>query len=139
MSKLQVGAAAVAVLVVATTALAGAAATRPLGKNKRRPAVSFTLRGHVGGLFPGASRRLVIAVHNRSRRSLRVRSITTRVRDAKRGCRARNLRVSAFRGRLRIGPRRSRRVAVRVRMLPSAPAACQGAVFRLAFRGRATR
>jgi hypothetical protein len=100
---------------------------------------AFTLTGSVGGLYPGASRRLVIVVRNRDRTSLRVRSITTRVRDAKPGCRAGNLRVSAFRGRLRVGAGRSRRVAVRARMPSDSPSACQGAVFPLVFRGRATR
>jgi hypothetical protein len=131
--------AAVSAAVAAATALGGAAAEGSHGSHRGRGAATFSLRGHVGGLFPGAEKRLVIAVHNRSRRSLRVRSITTRVRDGKRGCSAGNLRVSAFRGRLRVGAGRSRRVAVRVRMLPTAPAACQGAVFPLAFRGRATR
>jgi hypothetical protein len=133
---------AVAITVAATaaaTVLTGAAAQGSSGSGRHRVASTFTLRGHVVELYPGARTRLVIAVHNRGRRSVRVRSITTRVRDAKPGCSAKNLRVAAFRGRLRVGAGRWRTVSVSVRMLPTTPVACQGAVFPLAFRGRATR
>lgn len=75
----------------------------PLHPARHRVATTFTLRGHVSGLFPGASTQLVIVVRNRSRRSLRVRSVTMRVRDAKPGWSAKNLRASAFRGRLWFG------------------------------------
>lgn len=70
--------------------------------------------------------------------SLRPRSVTTRVRDASRACRARNVSVSAYRGRLRIRARGSRRVRVTVLMRADSPSACRGAVFPLAFRGFAT-
>jgi hypothetical protein len=137
-SGLGPAAGVVASAVVAATALTGAAATGSLGSGRAPVGSGFTLRGHVGGLYPGASKRLVVAVHNRSRRPLRIRSITTRVRAARRGCGARNVRVSSFRGRVRVGAGRTRRVAVRVRMLSTSPPACQGAVFPLVFRGRAT-
>jgi hypothetical protein len=137
-SRHVLGAAAIAAAAVAAAALTGAAANS-VGSDRVKPAGGFTLRGHVGGLYPGARRRLVLVVHNRSRRPLRVRSITTRVRNPKPGCSAANLHVSAFRGPLRVGPGRSRRVAVSVRMLLSSPGACQGAVFPLVFHGRATQ
>jgi hypothetical protein len=98
----------------------------------------LTLTGHVAGLYPGARRRLTIVVRSRTQRALRIRSVTTRVRDAGPACRRRNLRVSSFRGRLRVRPRRARRIAVTVSMRRDAPNACQGALFPLVFRGRAT-
>jgi hypothetical protein len=139
MSGHGLGVSAIAAIAAAVTALTGAAATGSLGSGHGMAAGEFTLRGHVRGLYPGARRRLVVVVHNRGRRPLRVRSITARVRSANRACGARNLRVSPFRGRLLVRGRQSRRVAVTVWMLPESPAACQGAVFPLVFRGRATK
>jgi hypothetical protein len=131
---------ALALVVAAVLVLTAAGALGSLGHGKRKHSKSaFTMRGHVSGLYPGARKRLSIVVRNRSRRALRVRSISTRVRPARRGCGARNVRVARFRGRLRVGPHRSRRVSVAIRMLRSAPQACQKATFRLQFRGRAVR
>ena len=102
---------AAAVTAAAATTLVGAAATNSINSGDRL-APGFTLHGHVSGLYPGARRRLVIVVRNRDPRPLRLRSITTRVKDAKPGCTARNLRISAFRGRLRVGSGQARHVAV---------------------------
>jgi hypothetical protein len=139
LSRPRVGVWSIVAAVVAATALTGAAASGYPGSHKGRARARFTLRGHVAGLYPGASKRLVVAVHNRARRPLRVRSITTHVGNASAGCRRANLRVSAFRGRLLVGPGRTRRVALRARMREASPDACQGAVFPLRFHGRATR
>jgi hypothetical protein len=133
------GVLAAAALVAAVAALTGASALGSSESNHHRISSTFTLRGHVDGLYPGARVRLLIAVHNRGRRPLRVRSITTRVRDAKPGCSAKNLQIGRYRGRLRVEARHWRNVSVSVRMLPTTPVACQGALFPLAFRGRATR
>ncbi len=133
---------AVAITVAATaaaTVLTGAAAQGSSRSRDSRVASTFTLHGRVVGLYPGARTRLVIAVHNRGRRRLRVHSITTRARDAKPGCSAKNVRVAAFHGRLPVGAGRWRNVTVSVRMLPTTAVACQGAVFPLVFSGRATR
>jgi len=133
------GVLAAGAVVSAATAITGAAAQGSSASNHRTISSTFTLRGHVGGLYPGARTRLLLAVHNPGRRPLRVRSITTRVRDAKPGCSGVNLQVDPYRGRLRVGAGRWRNVSVSVRMLPTTPLACQGARFPLAFRGRATR
>src|SRR4029079_16516238 len=50
-----------------------------------------------------------------------------------------NVRVSRYSGRLRVGPRGWQRVPVQIRMLQAAPDACKKAVFRLKFHGTATR
>lgn len=139
MSPRRLGAAAVVAAALAATALAGAVATGSVGLGHGRRPKGFTLRGHVGGLYPGAHRRLVVVVRNRGRRPLRIRSIVTRVRAARRGCSAKNLRVSRYRGLLLVRPGRSRRVALTIRMSRTSPTACQGAVFPLLFRGRGTR
>jgi hypothetical protein len=130
---------AVVALLLAAGALFGtAAALGAFGANHRRDAAGFKLSGHVTGLYPGQRKRLVIVVRNRGTRAIRVRVVTTRVRDASRACKAKNLRVAAFHGTLRVAGHRSRRIAVRASMRADSPTACQGAVFRLAFHGRAT-
>jgi hypothetical protein len=63
-SRRGLGAAAIAAAAVAAAALAGAAATGSLGSSHAEGAGGFTLRGHVGGLYPGAGKRLVLVVHN---------------------------------------------------------------------------
>jgi hypothetical protein len=78
----------------------------------------------------------MVVVHNRSRRSLRLRAISVRVRDANKRCRAGNLRVTGSKRPLRIRPGGWRRVALTVAMRWTSPNACQGAVFRLAFDSR---
>lgn len=138
MRKRRLGGIAAAA-AVAAVALSTVAAFSAIGTHAVHPKRGFTLKGHVRGLVPGTSRRLVITVHNRLRRTLLVRSISTRVRDAGPKCRGRNLRVARFRGQLRLRGHASRRIAVRVSMRKDSPSACQGAVFRLAFSGRATR
>jgi hypothetical protein len=70
---------------------------------------------------------------------MRVRSITATVKAARPGCGARNVRVSRYRGRLRIRAGGTGRIALVARMPRSSPTACQGAVFPLVFRGRASR
>jgi len=136
--RLGRSATAVAAIVAAATALTGASALGSLGSASHKTKSSFSLRGHVGGLYPGARQKLTIVVHNRTARPLSVRSIRTRVRDAGRTCRGRNVRVAPYRGSLRLRPHQRRRVKVRIRMLRSAPSACQKKTFRLDFRGSAT-
>lgn len=126
-----------AALAACALAVTAAVAVGSVGHGHRRAAGRFTLHGHVSGLYPGVRRRLRIVVHNPGRRPLTVRSITTHVRNASAACKARNLHVSAYRGRLRVRAHRSRRVSVRLWMRPDSPTACQGRVFRLAFHGRA--
>ena len=78
-------------------------------------------------------------INFRGRTPLLVRSVVTHVHDPSTACSGENLQVSKFRGRLRLGARESRRIAVSVSMSTATPSACQGAVFRLSFQGRATR
>jgi hypothetical protein len=136
--RLRATAIVVAAAAAALTAMAaiGAVGAGPVRATKG----GFTLAGNIRGLLPGVHRRLVITVHNRGRRPLLVRSISVRiVRAASPGCAAKNLYVSRFRGRLRLRGHATRRIAVRVWMVRNSPSACQGAVFPLVFKGRATR
>lgn len=127
-----------AALVAAALAFTTAVATGSVGHGHHKSAGRFVLHGRISGLYPGVQRKLAIVVHNPGRRRVTVRSITTRVAPASAACKARNLHVSAFRGRLRVRAHRSRRVAVRISMRPDSPTACEGGVFRLSFHGRGT-
>ena len=129
------GPAAVVLVLVAT--LSGAAIGASGGRRQiAHPGLA--LSGHISGLLPGRRTRLTIDVKNRLRRVIHLRSITTTVRSAARGCSGKNLVVAPYRGRLRIGPGGSARVTVAVRMLLESPNACQGEVFPLTFRGQAS-
>jgi hypothetical protein len=118
-------------------ALTAATAIGSTGVGRAKGGKGFSLSGHVTGLFPGQRKRLVIVVRNRGSRALRIRVVTTRVRDASAACRASNLRVASFHGSLRVAGHRSGTIAVRASMRVDSPSACQGAVFRLAFHGQA--
>jgi hypothetical protein len=95
--------------------------------------------GHIEGLYPGVTEVLPVKVKSRLPFRVRIRSIRTVVDDAGPSCSAANLRVPGYTGRLKIRPRRSRRVNLRIAMPAAAADACQGASFPLRFRARATR
>jgi hypothetical protein len=125
---------AACVLALAAVMVAAAA----LGASGKHPRSGFTIKGRIGGLYPGVHRRLVIVVRNRGKRPILIRSVTTRVRRARTGCPGRYVHVARYRGRVRVRGHASRRIRVRIWLLPGTPSACQGAVFRLVFRGRAS-
>jgi hypothetical protein len=137
--KTRLTGAALVLSAAAVLVLSGASALGSLGGQRPVTREGFTIRGHAGGLYPGARKRLSLVVHNRSATAIHVRSIATRVRDARPGCTGKNVRVGRYLGRLRVGPHGWRRVSVQIRMLRSAPDACKRALFRFKFRGTATR
>lgn len=93
-------------------------------------------RGHVGGLYPGADRRMRVTVRNGDSRPARLRRFRTRVGNANSVCTGGYLRVRQLkRPQRRIGPHRSILIRVRVRVRTSAPDACQNARWPLRFRG----
>jgi hypothetical protein len=134
--RLVVRAALVGLLAIALTAATAIGST---GISRGTKGGGFTLSGHVSGFLPGERRLLVITARNRGRTPLLVRSVVTHVHDPSAACSGGNLQVSKFRGRLRLDGRGSRRIVVTVSMSAASPSACQGAVFRLSFKGRATR
>jgi hypothetical protein len=97
------------------------------------------LGGHVSGLYPGRLGRLRVHVDNLTQRPLTIRSIGVLVDDANRRCRADNVSVGSYRGKLRLQPRRRRWVPLAISMRPDAASACQNATFPLAYRARVTR
>jgi hypothetical protein len=99
----------------------------------------FSISGHAAGLVPGTHGHLRLKVHNRHRFKIRVTSIKTRVGNASATCPASNLSVRRFRGHQKVRGRHSRRFRVRIAMAASAPNACQGVTFPLAYKGRAVK
>jgi hypothetical protein len=94
---------------------------------------------HVGGLYPGAKRRLILTLHNLDRRHsvfvrrLRVRDVAT----TRRGCAPsrRNLLIGRPKVRaFRIRPGGTHTVAVLLTMPNTVANACQRAVFKLRYR-----
>ena len=100
----------------------------------KQPTRTFKLSGSVRGLYPGGLGHVAVTVHNPYRKTLRLRALRVLVRRARPGCPASVLRLKPFRGYLDVRPRRSRKVWVAVRMIPSAGNACRGARFPLSFR-----
>jgi hypothetical protein len=94
----------------------------------------------VTGLYPGATRKLVLTLHNRSHRRLVVGTVRVRiVSTTKPGCAASpaNLAVrQPARRKLRLRPGGSRRITLRMTMPNSVADACQGAVFKLRYTAK---
>jgi hypothetical protein len=127
--------------VVATSAAATVVPTRRASPASRvHPSLppSLSLRGRIGGLYPG--RRVVLSIRIRNTGSVAVTltRIRTRVRDASAACGASNLRVRRFQGHRWIPARGLARVRVQVRMSPDAADACQGVRFPLTFISHGT-
>jgi hypothetical protein len=129
--------AAIAVLVGVRNASARwqEASARSVGS----PKVRIT-SNRVTGLYPGATRGLVLTMHNRSHRRLAVRRVHVRVvSTTKPGCSPSpgNLTIwqpSPGRFHLRSGGTRS--VIVLMAMPNGVAGACQGAVFKLRYTAR---
>jgi hypothetical protein len=92
---------------------------------------------HVTGLYPGATRKLTLTLHNSDpTQSIVVRSVQIRdIRTTKRSCAPsrRNLRIEHRSGAFRIGAGGRRRTSVLLEMPNTVANACQGAVFKLRF------
>jgi hypothetical protein len=135
--------------LVAVAGSAHALATRGAADRDRRstavvartPAdAGLRVTGRVRGLlYPGVRRRLRVRVTNRRRHPVIVTEVRAGVTRASRGCPRRTLALGRFRGRLRVGARRSRRLDLPARLRATAPDSCQAAVFRLGLRARAQR
>jgi hypothetical protein len=101
----------------------------------------FKVRGSVGGLYPGKRKPLTLKVRNPQRYPIRVKTLTVRVgRSNKSGCKPRWIRPKR---RVRVSllvPARARAfVSYPLKMLKRAPNACQGARWKLKFKGEAVR
>lgn len=103
------------------------------------PAHTFTLSGQVAGLYPGGTRDLTVRITNPGNIALRVTTVQVTVRDASSVCRASNLVASSYSGRAYVGKHATVSVTVPVRMVRTAPDACQNATFPLVFHAEAVK
>jgi hypothetical protein len=94
--------------------------------------------GHIDGLYPGAVKPLPVKLKSNYPFPIRVRSVRARISDGGFGCPKEKLAVTRWTGLLRVRPHSSRHIALQAALSPSALNACQGAVFPLRFKARAT-
>lgn len=99
---------------------------------------TFTIAGKVSGLFPGKTLPLVLTLTNPNTFSITVSSITTAVSNASSACVASNLKVTSFSGSFKVAAKSTGKVTVHATLVHSAPNACKGKTFPLAYHGSAT-
>jgi hypothetical protein len=99
--------------------------------------ITFRITGSATKLFPGATVPLVLTVTNPESVAIVVTSLTVKVGNASSTCTASNLSATAFTGKLSVPALGSAKATLHVSMHLSAPNACKGAKFPLAFSGLA--
>jgi hypothetical protein len=117
-----------------------AVAMRATQKSPPSAGKSFSIRGDVGDLYPGARAPLNVQVTNPNNSPLTVRSIAVRVEDSDViGCGrewirpGKDVQISAL-----VPAKSTAHLSFPVRMLGSAPVVCQGATWPLYFSGAGT-
>ncbi|MGH7315796.1 MAG: hypothetical protein ACREJS_05995 [Candidatus Rokuibacteriota bacterium] len=110
-------------------------------RSATRDAPRFSVRGKVGGLYPGARKNMKIRIANPNPYPLRLRWLRVRVRNSNvRGCARRwvrprrELKLSFF-----VPPRSRARASLPVTLSRRAPSICQGATWPLRFRAEGVR
>jgi hypothetical protein len=101
--------------------------------------VPLRLSARIGALYPGVTKKMRVTIRNRSRHRVGLRLLRARAVAGSPGCGPRNVVARPRRGRLAVGARRGRVVALRVGLRASATDACQGATFRLRLTARSRR
>jgi hypothetical protein len=102
----------------------------------------FSLRATARGLFPGKKRPLRVKISNHSRFAIKVTRIRVRVKPDRTHASCppdKYVRKTRLTKSIRVRPRSSRRVRLAIKLLYSAPHACQGAAFPLRLQGTAVK
>jgi hypothetical protein len=100
---------------------------------------TFAIKGNVSGLYPGQVTKLALRLVNPNGFAIKVTSVAVKVRSASAACSYTNVSVAKFAGSLKVRPHSSRRLYLALTMRRSAPDACQGKSFPLAYRGTAVK
>jgi hypothetical protein len=100
---------------------------------------SVSIQGHVRGLYPGRMKRVQLRLRNRTGHPLVVTSIRAKATHANQSCSSDNLRTHTRGTHRRIPARSTEHIRYRVRMIPNASDACQGASFPLRYSARTNR
>jgi hypothetical protein len=98
----------------------------------------FRITGHVRGLFPGRVKTMKVTIRNPYPFQIHVTSVRARVVSSSTACPAKAIRVTPWKGRLRVRAGRIRHLTLTVRMKPTAPQGCAGLRFTLKYQGKAT-
>jgi hypothetical protein len=126
-----------AVSIPAVLAGRAPAGWQAAGTSSRDSGAVRITSNRIRDLYPGAKKKLVLTLHNRSRHIVVVRRVRVReIRTSRRGCAAsrRNLRIRQPRaGAFRIPARSSRRVTALLAMPNTVANACERAVFSLRY------
>jgi hypothetical protein len=99
----------------------------------------FPITGSASGLAPGVERELLLKVSNPFDWSITVTHLTVQVSDSTAVCRASDLQVSDFNGRLVIPRHQERTQAVTMMLRGSSPDSCQEQTWPLSFGGQAIK
>ena len=131
--------AALAFVSLAGIAVASAGPNRGVaGSDATRP-MSFRVRGHVTGLYPGARKQMRVTIRNPFPYAIEVTLVKAYADDPVPGCSGSMVRVRRYRQAVRIDAGRLAVLRVRIRMRRATPDACQGVRFPLTFHARAVR
>jgi hypothetical protein len=95
----------------------------------------------IGGLYPGASKPLVVTVKNLNAFTIKVAGVKAAVvaKTSTAGCPGSFLTATAAKKALTIAKKRSARATLTVTMKATAPDSCQGAKFTLKLSARAVK
>ncbi len=100
---------------------------------------SFTIKGHVLGLYPGSTARLTLTVRNTNSFADQGEVDSRQGRERRRTARARTSSSRTFAARCRVAAKRKRRLQLPIGMRSTAPDACMGARFPLRYAGKAVK
>ena len=103
------------------------------------PPTHFYMRGHVSGLYPGATVTLQLRIANPALFPIDVTSVTTAVATLRPACPAGSLTVAPFTGSFAVPARQTATLPLAATLARAAPNACQGAVFPLQYSGLAVK
>lgn len=108
--------------------------------SSRHVEASLGIRGHVRGLYPGASKKLRLRLANRHRFAVRLDSIEIKGGAGATACPPENLEIGSPQPHeKRLPPTSRRTVRASVKLRPSAPDSCSGAKLPLHYRAHAHR
>jgi hypothetical protein len=110
-----------------------------LAAHRTASGANFVITGNVEGLFPGASRSLVLSVSNPEPFTIVVTSITTTVGSPSLQCPGTLMTVTPFSGKRSVPAHGAGQVTVTASLHHSAPNACQGVTFPFHYSGLAKK
>jgi hypothetical protein len=115
------------------------ASTNGQGNGQANGHQDFVVSGQVENLRPGGSRPMVLTVQNPNSVAIRVTSLTVTASAASSACPASSLTLPQWTGSLLVPKNGTAAVTVDVALKATAPNACQGSRWPLAYGGTAVK